>query len=94
MKIAVEIDPNLLESVMESTGEKTESGAVNAALEEYERRKSEKFESVDLDEDTRRENIQKWIDSWGKVIVDDYGKDEGLLMANERRNAFLESLWD
>ncbi len=94
MKIAIDIDAELLESVMEASGDTTESGAVNAALEEYARRKGEKFESVDLDEDTRRENIQKWIDSWGKVIVDDYSKDEGLMRANERRHAFLESLWD
>ena len=67
MKIAVEIDANLLESVMESTGEKTESGAVNAALEEYARR---------------------------KMIVNDYRKDEALMKANERRRAFLHSLWD
>ena len=87
MKIAIEIDPNLLESVMEASGEKTEGGAVNAALEEYTRRK---FESVDLDEDARRENIQKWIDSWGKVIVDDYSADS--LRLDERRHEFLDSI--
>lgn len=67
MKIAIEIDPKLLESVMEASGEKTESGAVNAALEEHARRKK---------------------------IVDGYSKDEALMRANERRRAFLDSLWD
>ena len=67
MKIAIDIDAKLLESVMESTGEKTESGAVNAALEEYARR---------------------------EIIGDDYRKDEALMRANERRQAFLDSLWD
>ena len=90
MKIAIDIDAELLESVMESSGEKTESGAVNAALEEYARRKGEKFESVDLDEDTRRENIQKWIDSWGKIIVDDYSADA--LRLDEERHKFLDSI--
>ena len=78
MKIAIEIDPNLLESVMESTGESTESGAVNAALAEYARRKS----------------MREWIDSWGEIVVDDLRKDEGVMKANERRRAFLDSLWD
>ena len=74
MKIAIEIDPNLLESVMESSGETTESGAVNAALEEYARRKS----------------AQKWIDSWGKIIVDDYSADA--LRLDDERRAFLDSI--
>ena len=78
MKIAIEIDPKLLESVMEASGEKTESGAVNAALAEYARRKS----------------VQAWIDSWGEITVDDLRKDEGVKKANERRRAFLDSLWD
>ena len=78
MKIAIEIDPKLLESVMESTGESTESGAVNVALEEYARRKS----------------MREWIDSWGEIVVDDLRKDEGVMKANERRRAFLDSLWD
>ena len=78
MKIAIDIDAKLLKTVIEASGEKTESGAVNAALEEY----------------VRRKNIQKWIDSWGKAIVDDCRRDEGLIAANERRRAFLDSLWD
>ena len=78
MKSDIEIDPNLLKSVMESSGETTESGAVNVALAEYARRKS----------------AQKWIDSWGEIIVDDLRKDEGVMKANERRRAFLDSLWD
>ena len=78
MKIAIEIDPNLLKSVMEASGETTESGAVNAALVEY----------------ARRKNAQAWIDSWGEIIVDDLRKDEGVMKANERRRAFLDSLWD
>ena len=74
MKIAIDIDPDLLESVMESTGETTESGAVNAALEEY----------------ARRKNAQAWIDSWGKIIVDDYSADS--LRLDDERRAFLDSI--
>ena len=54
----------------------------------------EKTESVATDGDALRKNMQEWIDSWGKAIVDDYRKDEALMRANERRHAFLESLWD
>lgn len=74
MKIAVDIDPKLLETVMEASGEKTESGAVNAALAEY----------------ARRKNAQEWIDSWGKIIVDDYSADA--LRLDDERRAFLDSI--
>ena len=74
MKIAVDIDPKLLETVMEASGEKTESGAVNAALAEY----------------ARRKNAQEWIDSWGKIIVDDYSADA--LRLDDDRRAFLDSI--
>ena len=76
MKIAIEIDPKLLETVMEASGESTESGAVNAALAEY----------------ARRKNAQTWVG--GEIVVDDIRKDEGVMKANERRRAFLDSLWD
>ena len=74
MKIAIDIDPKLLKSVMEASGETTESGAVNAALAEY----------------ARRKNAQKWIDSWGKIIVDDYSADS--LRLDDERRAFLDSI--
>ena len=74
MKIAIEIDPKLLETVMEASGETTESGAVNVALEEY----------------ARRKNAQAWIDSWGKIIVDDYSADT--LRLDDERRAFLDSI--
>ena len=35
MRTTLDIDRNLLDSVVEATGEKTKSKAVNAALEEY-----------------------------------------------------------
>lgn len=38
MRTTLDIDSNLLDSVVEATGETTKSKAVNAALEEYVRR--------------------------------------------------------
>ena len=54
----------------------TKSKAVNAALKEY----------------IRRKHVQELIDSWGKIIVDDY-RDE-VELVNEERRAYLESLRD
>ena len=61
---------------MDATGERTKSKAVNAALKEY----------------IRRKHVQELIDSWGKIIVDDYSEDD--LRLDEERRAYLESLRD
>lgn len=74
MRTTLDIDRALLDKVVDATGEKTKSGAVNAALKEY----------------IRRKNIQEFIDSWGKIIVDDYS--EQALKAEEKKRAFLDSL--
>ena len=60
MRTTLDIDGKLLDSVVDATGEKTKSRAVNAALKEY----------------IRRRHVQELIDSWGKVVVDDYSDDE------------------
>lgn len=59
MRTTLDIDGKLLESVVDATGEKTKSRAVNAALKEY----------------IRRKQVQELIDSWGTIIVDDYSGD-------------------
>ena len=74
MRTTLNIDGKLLETVVEATGEKTKSKAVNAALKEY----------------IRRKHVQELIDSWGKIIVDDYREEVELV--NEQRRAYLESL--
>ncbi len=74
MRTTLDIDSTLLDKVVDATGEKTKSGAVNAALKEY----------------IRRKNIQEFIDSWGKIIVDDYS--EQALEAEKKKRAFLDSL--
>ena len=76
MRITLNIDSKLLESVLEATGEKTKSKAVNAALKEY----------------IRRKHVQELIDSWGKIIVDDYSEEHDA--ADKRREDFLNSLRD
>ena len=76
MRTTINIDSNLLESVIEATGERTKSKAVNAALKEY----------------IRRKHVQELIDSWGKIIVDDYS--EQAEAAEKGREAFLNSLRD
>ena len=53
MRTTLNIDGKLLETVVEATGEKTKSKAVNAALKEF----------------IRRKHVQELIDSWGKIIV-------------------------
>ena len=55
MKTTFRIDAELLESVTEAVGEPAENGAVNAALNEYLRRKA----------------ILEWMATWGRIVVDD-----------------------
>ena len=76
MRTTLDIDGKLLDSVVAATGEKTKSKAVNTALQEY----------------IRRKHVQELIDSWGKIIVDDYS--EQALEAEERKRAYLASLRD
>ena len=38
----------------------------------------------------RRKHVKELIDSWGKVIVDDYSEDQ--LRLDEERRAFLDSI--
>ncbi len=59
MRTTLNIDSKLLETVLEATGEKNKSKAVNAALKEY----------------IRRKHVQELIDSWGKIIVDDLSEE-------------------
>ena len=59
MRTTIDIDGKLLDSVVDATGEKTKSRAVNAALKEY----------------MRRKHVQEPIDSWGEIVVDDYSDD-------------------
>ena len=74
MLTTLDIDRKLLEAVVEATGEETESGAVNAVMKEY----------------IRRKHVKELIDSWGKIIIDDYSEDQ--LRLDEERRAFLDSL--
>ena len=74
MRTTLDIDSDLLDKVVDATGERTKSGAVNAVLKEY----------------IRRKNIQEFIDSWGKIIVDDYSKE--IEEANRKRHEFLDSI--
>ncbi len=74
MRTTLNIDNELLDSVVKATGEKTKSKAVNAALKEY----------------IRRKHVQEFIDSWGKIIVDDYSEE--VRKANDERRAFLDAI--
>ena len=71
MRTTLDIERKLLDSVVAATREKTKSKAVNAALKEY----------------IRRKHVQELIDSWGKIIVDDYS--EQALEAQEQKRAYL-----
>ena len=71
MRTTLDIDGKLLDSEVAATGEKTKSKAVNTALQEY----------------IRRKHVQELIDSWGKMIVDDYS--EQALEAEKRKRAYL-----
>lgn len=74
MRTTLDIDSVLLDKIVDATGEKTKSKAVNAALKDY----------------IRRKHIQEFIDSWGKIIIDDYSEE--IAKANEERRKFLDSL--
>ena len=76
MRTTLDIDSALLDSVVEATGEKTKSRAVSAVLQEY----------------VRRKHVQELIDSWGKIVVDDYSGQS--LELEERKRAYLTSLRD
>lgn len=76
MRTTLNIDDKLLETVIEATGETNKSKAVNAALKEY----------------IRRKHVQELIDSWGKIIVDDYSEEHDRL--DEERRKYLEFLRD
>ena len=76
MRTTLDIDGELLGKVVDATGERTKSRAVNAALKEY----------------IRRKHVQELVDSWGKIIVDDYSEEA--LKLDEERRAYLESLRD
>jgi hypothetical protein len=76
MRTTLDVDGTLLKAVVEATGEKTKSKAVNAALKEY----------------MRRKHVQELIDSWGKIVVDDYSGQS--LELEERKRAYLTSLRD
>ena len=74
MRTTLNIDDSLLESIIEATGEKSKSKAVNAALKEY----------------IRRKYVQELIDSFGKIIVDDFSEEMDRL--DLERQEYLESL--
>ena len=74
MRTTLDIDGKLLDSVLAATGEKTKSRAVNVALKEY----------------VRRKRVQEFIDSWGTIVVDDYGEEAAKL--DGQRRAFLDSI--
>ena len=69
MRTTLDIDSALLDSVVNATGEKSKSRAVNAALKEY----------------IRRKHVQELIDSWGTIIVDDYSEQALALEERKRK---------
>lgn len=74
MRTTLKIDDRTMKYVLEITGEKTKTAAVNAALKEF----------------VRRQHVQELIDSFGKIIVDDYSEE--MDRADRRRREFLDSL--
>ena len=62
MRTTLNIDDKLLETVVEATGEKTKSKAVNAALKEY----------------IRRKHVQELLDYWRKNPMSDEDYQEYL----------------
>ena len=74
MRTTINIDEELLGKVVKATGERTKTKAIDAALREY----------------IRRKHIQEWMDSWGKIIVDDYSDQD--LELEEKKRAYLDSL--
>lgn len=82
MRTTLNIDSKLLETVVQATGEKNKSKAVNAALKEF----------------IRRKRVQEMLDYWRKNPMSDEYYQEYLedkkkqLAADESRRAFLDSL--
>ena len=82
MRTTLNIDSKLLETVVDATGEKTKSKAVNAALKEY----------------IRRKLVQELFDYWRRNPMSDEDYQEYLenkkkqFKADKEREAFLESL--
>ena len=76
MRTTLRIDDRIMENVLEITGERTKTAAVNAALKEF----------------VRRQHVQELIDSFGKIIVDDFSEE--VEAAEKRREEFLDSLRD
>lgn len=82
MRTTLNIDSELLETVVEVTGEKNKSKAVNAALKEF----------------IRRKRVQEMLGYWRKNPMSDEDYQEYLedkkkqLTADESRRAFLDSL--
>ena len=84
MRTTLNIDVKLLKTVVDATGEKTKSKAVNAALKEY----------------IRHRSVEELFDYWRRnpMSDDDYReyqeRKKKQLEAQEERWAFLESLRD
>lgn len=82
MRTTLNIDSELLEDVLEATGESTKSKAVNAVLKEY----------------IRRKRVQEMLDYWRQNPMSDEDYQEYLenkkkqLAADESRRAYLDSL--
>lgn len=60
MKIDLDIDDELMESIMKATGESTKNGAMNAALREY----------------SRQNRIFDWIDARRDKSPEDYTEED------------------
>ncbi len=82
MRTTLNIESKLLESVVEVTGEKNKSKAVNTALKDF----------------IRRKRVQEMFEYWRNNPMSDEDYQEYLenkkkqLAADERRRAFLDSL--
>ncbi|MCE2457306.1 MAG: type II toxin-antitoxin system VapB family antitoxin [Dehalococcoidia bacterium] len=74
MRTTLDIDSRLLDRVVNATGESSKSKAVNVALKEF----------------IRRKYAQELIDSWGRIVVDDFSEEAAKL--DERRRSFLDSI--
>ena len=74
MRTTLDIDSRLLDRVVNATGESSKSKAVNVALKEF----------------IRRKYAQELIESWGKIVVDDFSEEAANL--DERRRSFLDSI--
>ncbi len=74
MRTTLDIDSRLLDRVVNATGESSKSKAVNVALKEF----------------IRRKYAQELIESWGKIVVDDFSEEAAKL--DQRRRSFLDSI--